>query len=45
MNLVDNSSQKAVFDALYSLEAGDGRSEAPSVDSFGIARVPTSARS
>ena len=45
MNLVGKPSQMAVFDALYSIEAGDGRSEALSGDSFGIARVPTSARS
>jgi hypothetical protein len=38
MNLVGKPSQMAVFDALYSIAAGDGRGEALFGDSFGIAR-------
>lgn len=38
MNLVGKPSQMTVFDALYSIAAGDGRGEALFGNSFGIAR-------
>lgn len=38
MSLAGKPSQMAVFDALYSIAAGDGRGEALFGDSFGLAR-------